>query len=147
MELEIKLEGLAGVEDALATAGPKLARRALRKSLQAGADVFVREARSRAPVAVEGTPQRRPGELRDAITASPVRLSPKQDRASVRVGPAVTSGKDSSQTPGVYGKFVELGSIHNKKKPFLRPAFDQAAPAALDAATEVLRASVQELKK
>jgi HK97 gp10 family phage protein len=150
MEVSVELKGLEGVEDALAEAGPKLARRALAKALKAAGAVLVREAKSRAPVAVKDTPQRRPGELRDAITAGPVRTSPKHERASLRVGPEIAAKdkEDSAQSPGVYGKFVEFGSIHNpNKKPFLRPAFDAAAQAALDAATDVLAAAVPELKQ
>ena len=39
MELTVEIVGLKGVEDALSQAGPKLAKRALRKALVAGAEL------------------------------------------------------------------------------------------------------------
>ena len=38
MDITVEVQGLKGVEDALAQAGPKLAKRALRKALKAGGD-------------------------------------------------------------------------------------------------------------
>ena len=40
MDLTVEIIGLKGVEDALSQAGPKLAKRALRKALVAGAELF-----------------------------------------------------------------------------------------------------------
>lgn len=143
MEIKVELTGLAGVEDALASAGPKIAKRALRKALQAGANEFVQEAKRRAPVLVKGTPQRRPGELRDSIKST-VKLSPKQESGRARVGPAYTDkGPDD---PGVWGLFVEVGTEDTKAVPYLRPAFDHAVKTALDAETQVLRDAVDDLK-
>lgn len=145
MDLRIDIQGLEGVEDALAGAGPKLAQRALRRALKAGGKVLVDAAKTRAPVLAKGTPQRVPGALRDSITMK-VKMSPKQEQGTVQVGSEYKGG--GSNSPAVYGKWVEFGSIHNPQpQPFMRPAFDSANQQALDAFTEVLRDEVDGLGK
>jgi HK97 gp10 family phage protein len=144
MEVKVEIQGLTGVEDALANAGPKLAKKALRKALRAGGQIFIDQAKQRAPVLVKGTPQRRPGELRDSIKGI-VKMSPKQESGRITVGP--TYGKSERRdSPGLYGLFVEFGTRYMPAQPYMRPAFDQNARRALDAATEVLRAAVDDLK-
>jgi HK97 gp10 family phage protein len=145
MDVTVKIEGLEGVEDALSQAGPKLAKRALRKALMAGGQVLVDAAKDRAPVLKDPTSHRQPGELRDAITMQ-VKLSAKEESGTVHVGPEYKKS-EGSQSPGVYGMFVEFGSLHNPRpEPFMRPAFDDAAPRAQEAFTEVIRDAVESLK-
>ena len=62
MDISVEVQGLKGVEDALAQAGPKLAKRALRKALKAGGDLMVASAKSRAPLLKVATKRRQPGE-------------------------------------------------------------------------------------
>jgi HK97 gp10 family phage protein len=143
MNITVNIEGLKGVEEALAQAGPKIAKRALRKGLNAGADAFIAAAKAKAPVLKKGTPQRRPGELRDSITKK-VKLSPKEESGTVIIGPEYKKA-DGKQSPGVYGFLVEFG-LHGPTQPFMRPGFDEANKAALDAFTEEMRAGVDSLK-
>lgn len=143
MNITVNIEGLKGVEDALAQAGPKLAKRALRKGLNAGADVLIGAAKANAPVLKKGTPQRRPGELRDSITKK-IKLSPKEESGTVIIGPEYKKA-DGKQSPGVYGFLVEYG-LHGPTQPFMRPGFDEAHQAALDAFTEEMRQGVDSLK-
>ena len=143
MNITVNIEGLKGVEDALAQAGPKIAKRALRKGLNAGADAFIAAAKAKAPVLKKGTPQRRPGELRDSITKK-LKLSPKEESGVAIVGPEYKS-EDGSQSPGVYGFLVEYG-LHGPTQPFMRPGFDEAHNGALDAFTVEIRAGVDSLK-
>ena|SRR5689334_23842379 len=145
MDIKVNIEGLRGVEEALQEAGPKLAKRYLRKALQAGGEVFQQAAQSRAPVLEEGTPQRRPGELRDSIDTR-VTLSTREESGTAHVGPKSEKGKGSEQ-PGVYGMFVEFGSIHGAAQPYMRPAFDEAGTRAQEAFTEVLREWLESLRK
>lgn len=145
MELTVEIKGLEGVEDALAQAGPTLAKRALRKALVAGGEVFRDGAKRRAPVLKQGTPQRRPGELRDAIDMR-VNLTAKEEAGTVHVGPRREKG-GGSQQPGVYGLFVELGTEKMRAQPYMRPAFDAEGAKAQEAFTAVMRAGVESLKK
>ena len=141
MDIRVEVQGLKGVEDALAQAGPKLAKRALRKALKAGGDLMVAGAKSRAPLLKVATKRRQPGELRDSIGMK-ISLSPKQESGKVSVGPLKdkSKGKDS---PGTWGMFVEFGSV----QPFMRPGFDSSSQAALEAYTEVIREGVETLNK
>lgn len=143
MNVTVNVEGLKGVEDALAQAGPKIAKRALRKGLNAAGDIFVDAAKAKAPVLKKGTKQRRPGELRDSITKK-VKLSPKEESGTVIVGPEYKK-EDGDQSPGVYGLFPEFG-INGPTQPYMRPGFDEAHDAALAAFTEEMRAGVDSLK-
>lgn len=143
MNLTVNIEGLKGIEDALAQAGPKIAKRALRKGLNAGADVLIAAAKAKAPVLQKGTPQKRPGELRDSITKK-VTLSAKEESGTVVIGPEYKSD-EGTQSPGVYGFIVEFG-LHGPTQPFMRPGFDEANKAALDVFTEEMRAGVDSLK-
>ena len=145
MDIKVDVQGLKGVEDALAQAGPKLAKRALRKALKAGGDLLVASARSRAPLLKVATKRRQPGELRDSIGMKIV-LSAKQESGTVTIGPLKdkAKGKDS---PGTWGMFVEFGSVHGPAQPFMRPGFDSSSQAALEAFTEVIREGVETLNK
>ena len=145
MDITVEVQGLKGVEDALAQAGPKLAKRALRKALKAGGDLMVVSAKSRAPLLKVATKRRQPGELRDSIGMKIV-LSAKQESGTVTIGPLKdkSKGKDS---PGTWGMFVEFGSVHGAAQPFMRPGFDSSSQAALEAFTEVIREGVETLDK
>ena len=145
MDITVEVQGLKGVEDALAQAGPKLAKRALRRALKAGGDRMVAGAKSRAPLLKVATKRRQPGELRDSIGMK-IALSAKQESGTVTIGPLKdkSKGKDS---PGTWGMFVEFGSVHGAAQPFMRPGFDSSSKAALEAFTEVIREGVETLDK
>ena len=132
MNITVEITGLKGVEDALAQAGPKLAKRAMRKALKAGAAKFVADAKARAPILKTPTKNRRAGDLRDAIT-SVIKLSPKQESGRARVGPKYT-GKGADD-PGVYGLFQEFGTKDSPAKVVeqrgLRVVSDEGALRAL----------------
>lgn len=144
MDITVNVLDLEGVEGALRDAGPKLAKRALRAGLNAGADTMVAAVKALAPVLKEGTPQREPGELRDSIH-SKIKLSAKEEKGYALIGPEYKK-EDGSQSPGLYGLFVEFGSVHGDKQPFMRPGFDESNRAALDAFTAVMRQGVDSLK-
>ncbi len=144
MDIKIDVRGLQGVEDALSEAGPKIAKAALRKGLVAGGQVLVDAVKALTPVAKEGTPQRQPGELRDSMTMK-TKLSAKEEKGYTVIG-AEYKKEDGNQSPGVYDKFVEFGSIHGAAQPHMRPGFDSAKQQALDKFTEVMREGVNSLK-
>lgn len=144
MEVKVQIEGLKGVEEALAQAGPKLARRALQKALKAGGAIFLQRAKERAPILKKATPQRRPGELRDAIMEV-TKMSPKLEAGTARVGLKHDKEK-GGQSPGVYGLFVEFGSVHNTAQPYMRPGYDAGKQEAQRVFTEEIRKGVDSLK-
>lgn len=146
METSVQISGLKGIEDALSSAGPKLARRALRKALKAAAQPLLDAAKAKAPVLPKATPDRQPGELRDSIDVE-INLSGKQASGTAKIGPTYDKAK-GQDSPGVYGRFVELGSIHNPHpEPFMRTAFDGVSEQALEKFTEVLSETVKTLNK
>lgn len=127
---------LNGLEGKLNELGPKLARSHLRKALKAAAEIWVVDAKSRVPVDT--------GDLRDSIRSLVV-TSASQEMGKASVGPCMSpelkkSGGDTSQDPGVYGRFVELGldSRKMKRTPFLRPAYDSKGDAVVAKFVEVL---------
>jgi HK97 gp10 family phage protein len=144
MDFKVNVTGLKGVEDALAQAGPKIARRVIRKGLNAGADVMLEAVKSLTPVLKEGTPQRQPGELRDSM-AKKVTLSAKEQSGTAIIG-AEYKKEDGNKSPGVYNTDVEFGSIHGKAQPHMRPGFDESKERALDAFAQVAREGVDSLK-
>ncbi len=145
MDVKVEIKGLSELEAVLRDAGPKLAKHAMRKALMAGGQVFENAAKAHAPVLKEGTPQRRPGELRDSIDTV-VKLSPKEESGTAHIGPKTEKGRGSQQ-PGVYGMFMEFGSIHGAAQPYLRPAFEEAGMQAQEAFAEQLRLGLEVLRK
>ena len=145
MKMTVEIEGLKGVEDALSQAGPKLAKRALRKALVAGAELFEAAAKKNSPVLAKATGSRQPGELRDAIDMN-VKLSGTQESGIARVG--IRRGKEKgADSPVVWGSFVEFGSVHGAAQPFMRPAFEQAKNRAQEVFTDEIKKGVETLGK
>lgn len=147
MDTTVKIEGLKEIEDALAAAGPKLARGAVRKALKAGGTVFLNRAKALAPILTEATPRRRPGELRDAI-AEVEKMNPRLQTGRSRVGLKYDKkAKKGTEDPGVYGLFVEFGTKKMAAHPYMRPAYDEAKKEAESVFTAEIRAGVLELQK
>jgi HK97 gp10 family phage protein len=145
-EFSCTVTGLEGLKERLAQAGSKMSKRLMRKAMTAAAQPLINAAKAAAPVAIVGTPQREPGELRDSIDAK-ITVSPSRSMATARVGPTYNA-EVGKQSPGVYGLFVEVGSVHNPvAKPFMRVAFDTASQAALEAFAESLNTNLPELGK
>jgi HK97 gp10 family phage protein len=145
MNITVEVIGLKGLEDALADAGPKLARRTLRKALKEAGQPMLNSVKSKAPVMAKGTPQRKPGELRDALDMT-IKMSAKEESGTARIGIRKDKSK-GKQDPSQWGSYVEFGSIHGAAQPFMRPGFDATKDASLDKFTVVLRDGVESLKK
>lgn len=109
-------------------------RRMIRKAGNAGAEVFRREIRAKAPVReddyTKGKNQRKPGYLKKHIGRT---SKASNDSYKVSVGPM----------PGAfYAKFIELGTGHQPAKPFIRPAFDSKVHDAETKFTETMKAEL-----
>jgi HK97 gp10 family phage protein len=142
MNTTVKVEGLKGIEDALAQFAPKLVKKSFRDAARAAIAPQIRAAKALAPLLKKPHKGRRPGDLRDSIGGT-VALSKRGVRA--RVGPRRVKG-ESNQTPGAWGLMVEFGSIHGPAQAYLRPAFDETTGQAVDAFAGVLRAAVDGAK-
>jgi HK97 gp10 family phage protein len=139
MNIKVDVQGLKGVEDALAEFAPKLVKKAFREAMKAAAQPEIDAAKGFAPLLKKPSPARYPGELRDSID---VKISLKKGSVLARIGPKRTKG-ESNQSPGAWGLMIEFGSIHNQPMPYLRPAFDQTKELSVAKFAEVLRGAIQ----
>lgn len=133
---------LHGIEEDLIALGPKIAKRLFRRALTSVGEVWKADVKSKVPVLS--------GDLRDSIDYV-VKTSPKNDIGTVTVGPTYTSpkGKNTAESPGVYGMFVELG-LKTKKypsQPYMRPVFDATAEQVIDLFALHLREDLEEAVK
>ncbi len=146
--LNVKLKGFAELEKALNELPEKIERNIVRSALRQAAKVIEAEAKRQVPV--------RSGKLRDSIRVS-VKLKNGKPVATV------TAGGNKRGQP-FYAHFVEFGAAAHvikakrgkalaigggtvervdhpgvRKKPFMRPALDGAARAAVQAFGEQVR--------
>jgi len=136
---------LHGTEEALLQAGPKIAKRLFRRALKSVGEVWKTALRGKVPVDS--------GDLRESIDYI-VKLSPKQDSGTVTVGPtydgtAMKTSQSTTESPGVYGMFVEFG-LQVKKyvfHPFMRPTFDATAEAVIKVFADGLREDLEDALK
>lgn len=136
---------LHNVEEDLITLGPRIAKRVFRRLLNTLGKLWVEDVKSHVPVLT--------GELRDSIDFKVV-TSPKNDFASLEVGPTYDSkaskkSGDTSQSPGVYGMFVEFGlkTKEYPKQPYMRPTFDTTAEQMVELFADGLREELEEAVK
>lgn len=114
--MAVRFEGGPEVAAKLAELSKKLGQRTSQEALELGAE------RMRVAM-VRNAPRRPPHpDMADHIVTSPLPLR-AGETAAVAIGP----DKRFS-----YGLFVELGTVHQAARPFLRPAFDSQRKNALD---------------
>lgn len=149
MKMDWKVEGFAELDRMLADLGPKVARRVATKALRAGARIVRDEARLRVPVQT--------GDLKRSIKTKSRKARVTNER-TVSVGVAGTEGPlahlvefgSAAHTieaaPGKILADKETGKVFGTKvshpgtppKPFLRPAADTKAAAAIAEIARVL---------
>ena len=137
---------LNDVDQKLRDIGPKLARKGLRKALNAVKAYWVPEMKSRVPVDT--------GSLRDSIIGA---IKTKKDRNSevsgtLWVGPAAQAPRGDSKKsvgPGVFAKWVEFGLKRKKypAHPFARPTLDATGDKAVTIFSETLKSVLEEIAK
>lgn len=109
-------------------------------ALEKGAEVFRREIRNNAPTGVKNTQswQYRAGKkyavehLKDNIIIS--RVFGQGNKQYVNVGP---------EKHFFYSRFFELGTVHQRAKPFIEPAFLSKRHEALAAIKEVIEEAIR----
>jgi HK97 gp10 family phage protein len=144
----VKITGLKEVMQTLGEIGPKLARRSLRKALNAVGDYWVPEVQSRTPD-VDGA-------LRDSIAKKVTTRAVGKDSGdltgTVEVGPELhAKRRDNKKSvgPGIYGMWVEF-SLKTRKylaHPFMRPTFDATADKAVEIFAKTLQDELEDAVK
>lgn len=136
---DVRIDGLDELKRTLAGLPDRLGERVFRAALRSAAQVIRKDAMARVPVLAEPDPRRKPGTVRRAIS---VRRS-KKDKFGVFVsvkplgGKAIrafkTAGGRSAANPDdpFYWIFLEFGTPSNPARPFMRPAFQAQAAAAV----------------
>lgn len=152
--LDVKLKGFAELQKALDELPEKIERNIVRSALRAAAKVTEAEAKRLVPV--------RTGKLRDSIRVN-TRIVKGKPTATITVGGS--SSKKSKKTYPFYAHFVEFGAkahfikpkkakslfiagvMRNgvdhpgaRKSPFMRPALDASAQAAVLAFGQAVKA-------
>jgi hypothetical protein len=144
-EFDIEVEGLEELDARMEAFPAEFNRACARDGVEAMCVYLAGLAQDNAPVMTEAFGKREPGELRDSIGVimEDVRAN-NPTYTSGLVTPIYDGG--GQESPGVWGKFVEYGSVHNPDpKPFLRPAVDGGAAEAIDICVRVTGESLDKL--
>lgn len=122
--VDLQVEGLDELNRKLRALGPDLATRALRAAVAAGAQEIKKDVVARVPVAT--------GTLRRAVYTKFIREESGPERKTFFVG--VRSGKryQKKNLDAFYWRFLEFGTARLAARPFIRPAWDARAGAALN---------------
>jgi HK97 gp10 family phage protein len=143
--VKVRMTGVTEVCQRFGEIGQKLARRSVRRALNAVGDMWVEEVQSRAPDL--------DGALKNSIVK---KVSTRLDKAtneasgSVTVGPEIhaprADGK-KSVGPGIYAMFVEFGLKHKTypKQPFMRPTFDATSERAEQLFADTLKDELEDV--
>ena len=140
MPNSVQIIGLQELGDSVEQFTQKVQRQMIRKATNAGAEVFRREIRAKAPVRddqyLKGNKKRAPGYLKKHIGRTNKALPNEGFQASV--GPTKSA---------FYGRFLELGTSHQPATPFMRPAFDSKTGEAETAFANTLKQQIAEALK
>lgn len=130
-DVDFSLNGLSPVLDKLKGLPPRLQKKALRKGVRAGANIFRDAARSNVPVETGLT-------KRNIITV----VSSKKDEVIGKVG-VRGGGRNKGNNP-YWWRFVELGFYHKnsgqyiKANPFMRNAQSQNIDASTNKVADAI---------
>jgi len=139
MEYSFQVLGLAELDERLRVLPEAVRGQVLTQALLSAAEPIVTEARNRAPIRTDGKVKkigkgargRLPGFLRASVRRA--RGGVKDTTATVQIGPAKAA---------FYGMFSEFGTSKQSARPWLRPAFEIAADAAVELLREKLAAGI-----
>ena len=123
-----RITGAREMSRVLSKLPPKIGGRVLANAVRAGARVIAKEAKARVPV--------RTGALKKSIA-----VRKATGRRASRTGVRVHVGflKPVSRR----AHLTEFGTAHSAAQPFLRPAFDSRAPAALAKIGQILGRGIE----
>ncbi len=130
-EIQYGLRGAREMEELLKKLGPEISNKLGDAALRAGAKPIVEEAKRLVPV--------RSGELRDAIAARVQRRTARDERV-IHIG--------FLRPVSARAHLTEFGTARSAAKPFMRPAMDSRASAALgEMGKSLARGIAREAKK
>lgn len=133
--VEVQIEGLAELDEALSQFSERIAKKAIHGALSYALTPMVKEVKARAPVAVEAHKMLygrtnphyvlvQPTLIRGAVKKRRLKKSELR-KLGVSAGVAIHIGKDKNQKLyPYYWTFVEYGTTKMVAMPFVRPAFD-----------------------
>lgn len=147
----VELRGLREYQEKLLRLGDGMVTQGCVVALAPGANLMRDAARLRAPVLQSPDPRRKPGTLRNAIQA--LRVEPQKYAVQYVVGIRLLAAraigrfkrrtglqaKDNPDDP-FYGTILEFGRTARTRHPFLKPAFQASAEAAVKRSFDGLRA-------
>lgn len=156
-----KVEGLKELDAALGEFSKATGRNILRRALSQAAEPIRSAAAAKAPVdrgalqqaiivTAKGPPDA--GKVAyarvmksggDAKAATAALRQARRDNAGQNAFAEVFIGPDKS---AFYGRFQEFGTVHHAPQPFMRPAFDENAQAALDLIAGALSEQIEKAR-
>jgi HK97 gp10 family phage protein len=144
--VKVEIKGLDGVVEKMHDLGPKLARKGLRKALNAVGSYWIPEVKSRVPVLS--------GDLRNSIIKAVKTKKDKNGEVSgtVWVGPAMNAQRTDDRDsvgPGIYGMWVEFGLKRKSypAHPFMRPTLDATGDKAVQLFADTLKDVLEDIAK
>lgn len=158
MKMQVKVEGLAGVLDALKSLPPEVVSKnggPVRKALRKGALVIVKEARARFSQAVQQAGKTgitdTTGFTEKQIIAKRAKVKAKGERQVVTVrgvphpGGNVFRGRPIQANDIAF--IMEAGTSKQPATPWLRPAFSAKAPEAISTIERELPAEIAKIAR
>jgi HK97 gp10 family phage protein len=141
MNMQFEVQGLKELDAVLQALPVKVEAKILRGAVRAGSKVIADDARARAPILKEATDTRVPGALKKSvrIMSTVLRRGAALGGVAAGGGAKVKRGGISGMASAFYAKFVEFGTAQMGAQPFMRPAGDSKASAAIDAAAAYTR--------
>lgn len=161
---ETQVKGLRELQAALDSLPAKLEANIMRGAIRAGSKVIVAEAKRLCPVGPPGGENARLYGGREGLLRDSIRIKIPKKLGSLIVGGLSAGGKVKGGGDAYYAHMVEVGTASHvikappgarlnvrgllyssvmhpgaKKKPFLRPALDTQAGAAVEAMREYIR--------
>lgn len=131
--VEMSIKNVTAISVALQRVGSREGKRVIRAALNASGKPIVKDARKTVPV--------RTGMLKKSL-GTKTQIFPNGDGVAIigpRAGPKFlkviknAKGKEVKIRPSRYGHLVELGTINQPARPFLRPALVSAKGKAFNA--------------
>lgn len=130
-DFDFEVKGLAELSKKLKELPLKVAKNALRASVNAGAEVIRKDAMNRVPVDT--------GKLKKSIYKKQIREKSNTFQQTFFVGARNGKKYRATNKDAYYWRFLEFGTSKMPANPFLRPAFDSRKNDAVKAIGDKLK--------